>query len=44
MEIVIFVWFGLDCFYDTSTIVGYFILNLVYTYVLNICKYVCKWA
>ena len=29
-------WFGLVWFYGISTIVGYLILNPVYTYILNI--------
>ena len=34
------IWFGLVGFYGISTILGYLMLNPLYTYILNI--YICK--
>ena len=31
-----YIWFGLAWFYGISTIIGYFMPNPIYTYILNI--------
>ena len=36
-----YIWFGLVWFYGTSTIVGYLMLNTLYTYIkYMICKHI----